>query len=72
MGLEKLRSFRELGFFLKPVEAMTRSRSEGIRPDSHGSGEYMRRVAIRAALPGSIVAGVALWFVLVPGRSGAE
>jgi len=31
----------------------------------------MRGLALKAGLPLAVVAGVGLWFVLVPGRSGA-
>jgi hypothetical protein len=31
----------------------------------------MRRLVLRAGLPLAVVVGVALWFILVPGRSGA-
>jgi hypothetical protein len=31
----------------------------------------MRRVVVLAGLPVAVVAGVGLWFTLVPGRSGA-
>jgi hypothetical protein len=39
--------------------------------NSHGSGNSMRRLALWAGMPATVVAGVALWFILVPGRSGA-
>ena len=39
--------------------------------NSHGSGNSMRRLALWAGMPVAVVAGVALWFILVPGRSGA-
>lgn len=31
----------------------------------------MRRAALWVGLPTGVVAGVALWFTLIPGRSGA-
>jgi hypothetical protein len=42
----------------------------GFRP-THRTEADMRRLVLWFALPAASVVGVALWFTLVPGRSGA-
>ena len=59
--------------FRERVEGDTRGRAVGkdFSPAPSGSDRMHKLVLIKAAWVTAVATGVTLWFVLIPGRSGA-
>jgi hypothetical protein len=59
-----------LGFFFRARAAISRSSRTQDAREEHGS-RFMRTDALKLWIPAAAVVGAALWFTLIPGRSGA-